>query len=118
MTSDIWRQSEFEAELLYDAALASRVIQAFLNDLPSALEAIQVAVAARHGDHLAKTVHYLHGSAAQLQLTALAQQCRALHQQVLADSVDTIELQPLVDAAAQAQQCLSGYLATMGYREQ
>ena len=113
MTSDIWRQSEFEAELLHDAALTCRVIQAFVNDLPSVLEAIHVAFAARHGDDLAKTIHYLHGSAAQLQLTALAQQCRALHQQVLADTLDTFQLQNLVDAVAQAQQCLSAYLATM-----
>ena len=118
MNSDVWRQSEFEAELLYDATLACRVIQTFLNDLPNALAAIHAAFAQGQFDTLAKAVHYLHGSAAQLQLAALVQHCRTLHQQASAQSLDHSQLQQLMDAAEQAQQYLSRYLATSGYQAQ
>lgn len=116
MNSDIWRQSEFEAELSYDATLTCRVIETFLNDLSSALAAIQAAYADGQLDTLAKAVHYLYGSAAQLQLPTLEQQCRALHQQALAQTLDYNLLQQLLDAAEQAQQCLSRYLTTSDYR--
>lgn len=116
MNSDVWRQSEFEAELLYNATLACRVIQAFLNDLPSARVAIHAAFAQGQFDTLAKAVHYLHGSAAQLQLIALEQHSQTLHQQALAQCLDHSQLQQLMDAVEQAQQCLSRYLATNAYR--
>lgn len=110
MNDALWQQAQLETELLNNATLVCRVIQSFLNDLPRAMAAIDHAVIHNNSAELAKAVHYLHGSAAQLQLTALAHHCKTVQEDALTCGVNETSLEQLRQSVSASQTCLNGYL--------
>jgi HPt (histidine-containing phosphotransfer) domain-containing protein len=110
MHDNIWQQVQFEAELLNNVTLVCHVIQSFLNDVPKALAAIDSAFAHNNSNELAKAAHYLHGSAAQLQLTALAQLCKTLQQDALQNIINASCVEQIRSCIAVTQLRLNDYV--------
>lgn len=111
MQLDVWQQAQLEAELMDNAVLMCRVIESFLSDLPTALAAIDNALLQNDSAALAKASHYLHGSAAQLQLSALAHCCKTLQSSALQQHIDVNQVAALKAAATLAQTTLEHYLS-------
>lgn len=111
MQLDVWQQAQLEAELLDNAVLMCRVIQSFLSDLPKAIAAIDKAALQNDSNALAKAAHYLHGSAAQLQLSELAHCCKTLQNSALQQHLDAVLVAQLHDATLTAKTTLEHYLA-------
>jgi HPt (histidine-containing phosphotransfer) domain-containing protein len=110
MSNDIWNQARLEADLLDNVTLMYRVIHSFLTDLPKALAAIAQAVDDNNASALAKAAHYLHGSAAQLQLAALAHHCKSVQQHALQNITDHQQVSQLQRCADSTQAMLQNYL--------
>lgn len=110
MSHDIWNQARLEAELLDNVPLMCRVIHSFLSDLPNALAAIAKAVDQNDGAALAKATHYLHGSAAQLQLEALTHLCKLVQQKALQNYIEHEQVIQLKRCAVMTETMLQAYL--------
>jgi HPt (histidine-containing phosphotransfer) domain-containing protein len=118
MTDTLWQQAHLEAELLNNTTLICRIIQSFLGDLPRAMAAIDGAVALNDAAELAKAAHYLHGSAAQLQLTDLARHCKTLQQDALKNTINLSCLEQLKQSVDAIQTHLNHYLQANHSRSQ